>query len=79
MSVLPRIRRATYDPNEVFRTDRAIPVIASLRWHDGENWGEPRDTEAVVTAWTLTAVEIEWTDNQETFVDWIDAEDIRRQ
>ena len=79
MSVVPRIRRASYDPNEVFRTDRAIPVIASLRWHDGERWGEPRDTEAFVTAWTLNAVEIRWSDHQQTFTDWIDAEDIRRQ
>ena len=79
MSAVPRIRRAPFDPNEVFRTDRPIPVIASLRWSAEQGWAEPRDTEALVLAWTTSAVEIEWTHNDQTFVDWIHADDIRRQ
>lgn len=79
MSAVPRIRRATYDPDEVFRTDNPIPVIAALRWYAGKHWGEPRDTEALAVAWTPSAVEIEWTYNDQTFLDWIDAEDVRRR
>ncbi len=79
MSVMPRIRRASFDPDQVFRTDNPIPVIAGLRWIYGKHWGEPQDTEALAVVWTQTAVEIEWTWNGETFLDWIDAQDVRRR
>ena len=79
MPAVPRIRRATFDRDEVFITDRPIPVIAALRWYAGKHWGEPKDTEAIAIAWTPSAVQIEWTYNDVVFTDWIDAADVRRR
>jgi hypothetical protein len=79
VSAVPQIRRASYNPDEIFRTNAPIPVIASIRWSAGKSWGPPQDVEARVLAWTLTAVEIEWKHDNDTHVDWIDAQDVRRR
>ncbi len=78
MPAIPRIRRSPFDPDEVFRTDKPIPVIAGLRWNTKNGWGEPRDVEALALAWTPTAVEIQWTYEDQIRLDWIDANEVRR-
>jgi hypothetical protein len=79
MSAAPRIRRVAPNPDELYRTNTPVPVIASLRWSTGgSGWGQLRDVEALALAWTLNAVEIAWTDNGKAQIDWIDAQDIRR-
>ena len=80
MSAVSRLRRAIPNPDELYRTNAPVSVIASLRWSTGASgWGPPRDVEALALAWTLTAIEIAWTDNGKTQIDWIDAQDIRRR
>ena len=78
MPAAPRIRRAVPNPEELYRTNSPVPVIASVRWPtDTGGWGPAHDVEALALAWTLTAVEIAWIHEGRTQIDWIDALDIR--
>jgi hypothetical protein len=71
---MPRIVRAI-PRGPVTRPDHAIPVIASIRWHDGRD----TDVPAFANAWTSEAVEITWeAPGLGLRTDWIPAGDVRR-
>lgn len=71
---VPRIQRAVPD-GPVTRAGEPIPVIVTIRWHNGP----PTECAALAVAWTRAAVEVRWTDpwGQEQ-TDWVEAADVRR-
>ena len=73
MSVVPRIARII-PQGTITRPETGLPVIARLRWANGEDV----DVAAVAIAWTRVAVEIRWLHGTESRTDWIAAADVRR-
>jgi hypothetical protein len=73
MSVVPRIARAI-PHGTITRPAVGIPVIARLRWANGQDV----DVAAVAIAWTSKAVEVRWQNHEESRADWIPAADVRR-
>jgi hypothetical protein len=74
LATIPRIVRAV-PRGSVTRPGHALPVIASIRWHDGRD----TDVPAFANAWTSDAVEITWdAPGLGLRTDWIPAEDVRR-
>ena len=73
MSAIPRIARAI-PHGSITRTAEGIPVVARLRWANGQDV----DVVAVAIAWTRQAVEVRWQHRDELRTDWIPAGDVRR-
>jgi hypothetical protein len=73
MSVVPRIARAI-PHGKITRPADGIPVVARLRWANGQDV----DVPAVAIAWTRAAVEVRWQHRDEFRTDWIPAGDVRR-
>jgi len=75
MPSVPRIARAV-PKGPVTRPGKGIPVIARLRWANGQDV----DVQAVAIAWTSEAVEIEWEQSAGAGrrQDWVPAPHVRR-
>jgi hypothetical protein len=73
MSAIPRIARAL-PHGPITRPEIGIPVIARLRWANGDD----TDVPALAVAWTREAVEVRWQNGDESRTDWIWAADVRR-
>jgi hypothetical protein len=73
MSAVPRIARVI-PHGAITRPADGIPVVARLRWANGEDV----DVVAVAIAWTRQSVEIRWQYYGEFRTDWISPADVRR-
>jgi len=73
MSAVPRIAR-TIPHGTITRPELGIPVVARLRWANGQDV----DVLAIAIAWTRDAVEVRWQNRDESRTDWIPAGDVRR-
>lgn len=73
MPAVPRIARAI-PHGPITRPELGIPVIARLRWANGQDV----DVAALAIAWTREAVEVRWQNHGESRTDWIPAGDVRR-
>jgi len=76
MPSVPRIRRAVVKEAEIYRPTAAVPVIASLQWGGS---GLTEEVEGLATAWTSSAVELQWSWQGERRTDWVQARCIKRR
>ncbi len=75
MPQVPRIQR-TIPNGPVTTAPYPVPVVGTIRWHDGAVTEVP----ALAVAWTRDAVEVRWTDPWGAeHTDWIEAVDVRRR